>query len=248
MLDVGQVLKVPITTGTLEIVSEEIIRMASQGRWGYVCVANVHMVVTAKYNFSLFSVMNKAVLVTSDGMPLVVLLKKQGFRCAERVAGPDLMIHVCKLSESAGLPVYFYGGSINAMKILNEKICQLFPSLRLAGVESPPTLANQPSVDLSVVDRINSSGAKIVFVGLGCPKQEFWMHLYTKELDAILIGVGAAFDFFSGEKKRAPAWMQAIGLEWLYRLYCEPRRLWKRYLVTNIQFAWLLLKEKVIGK
>jgi N-acetylglucosaminyldiphosphoundecaprenol N-acetyl-beta-D-mannosaminyltransferase len=243
--ETGRVIGVPVTAGTLGKVAEEIVRVAEEGRSGYVCVANVHMVTTARRNTKLRTVMKGALLVTSDGMPLVWSLRCQGFKDARQVTGSDLMEQVCKLAESEGLSIYFYGGSSETMQALQKAVARRFPALKVAGYESPPLLPQQPSADTVVVNRIKESGTRIVFVGLGCPKQEYWMAEYAPHLPSVLIGVGAAFDFLAGTVKRAPKWMQKIGLEWLFRLISEPRRLWKRYLVTNSLFCYYLAKDWV---
>lgn len=248
MLKKGQVIGVPVTAGSFEDVARDIIQTANEGREGYVCVANVHMVTTARRDTELQSAMENAKLVTSDGMPLVWALRHHGFPDAERVAGPDLMIRLCEMAAVGKLPVYFFGGSSKTIQLLQKVVAETFPNLLVAGWESPPLLPDQPQVDPGVVDKIKTSGAKIVFVGLGCPKQEFWMASYSPHLNTVLIGVGAAFDFIAGTASRAPLWMQKTGLEWMFRLMCDPRRLWKRYLLTNSLFVYYVIKKKLIGK
>jgi len=234
-----------VCASNMRIVSDEVLALSVKAMGSYVCIANVHMVVTAKENELLVAAMEGAAIVTSDGMPLVWTLRKQGLKDAERVSGPDLMVELCEKAQSEKLPIYFYGGSLSVVEAMKEKLVERFPDLIVAGIESPPMLAEKPEVDLSVVEAIKESGAKIVFVGLGCPKQELWMHAYSPHIPAVLIGVGAAFDFFSGTVKRAPLWMQRSGLEWFYRLCSEPRRLWKRYLVTNSLFVYYYCMERV---
>jgi N-acetylglucosaminyldiphosphoundecaprenol N-acetyl-beta-D-mannosaminyltransferase len=237
---------VPITAGTLKKVTRAIVNVAGEDG-GYVCVANVHMVTIARRNAGLLRVMENAKLVTSDGMPLVWALRQQGFKYAERVAGPDLVGPLCELAAKEGLPIYFFGGTPKTVQALNKVIARRFPALQVAGCEAPPVLPQRPVVDPAVVERINASGARIVFVGLGCPKQEFWMEAYTPHLSAVLIGVGVAFDLTAGTVPRAPLWMQERGLEWLFRLAAEPQRLLRRYLVTNTLFCWYLAVECLQG-
>ncbi len=244
MLKKGQVIGAPVTAGSFEDVTRDIILTANEGRGGYVCVANVHMVTTARRNTELRSAMKNAKLVTSDGMPLVWALRRRGFTYTERIAGPNLMVRICEIAEVEKLPVYFFGGSSKTIQLLQKIVAETFPTLQVVGWESPPLLPQQPEMNPAVVNRIRTSGARIVFVGLGCPKQEFWMSGYAPHLPAVLIGVGAAFDFIAGTAPRAPLWMQKSGLEWLFRLLAEPRRLWKRYLVTNTLFLWYLLIEE----
>jgi len=240
----GSVLGCPVTVGNLTLVSDHIINAAKQEDYGYVCIANVHMVTTARRDMRLRPAMEGAGIVTSDGMPLVWELRRQGYDEAERVAGPDLLVLLCELAQEEELPVYFFGGSVETIKRLQAAVAKRFPSLKVAGYESPPMIPQFPEVEPEVIERIKTSGAKIVFVGLGCPKQEFWMGAYSPHLPAVLIGVGAAFDFLAGTKQRAPGWMQRAGLEWLFRLASEPGRLWKRYLVTNSLFLWYLMRER----
>ncbi len=243
--DTGRVIGAPITVGNIAGVSRAIVDLAAEGSGGYVCVANVHMAVTARRVPELLSVMEEADIVTSDGMPLVWALRKLGYDNAERVAGMDLVWPLCELAVKESLPVFFLGGSEKTLQALNSVIAARFPALKVVGSFSPPMLPQKPVVDPALVERINASGARIVFVGLGCPKQEFWIKAYTEQLSAVLIGVGAAFDFMAGTLPRAPLWMQKRGLEWLYRLAKEPRRLFTRYLVTNTLFCWYRFVERL---
>ena len=238
----------PICHHSPSDVAQEIILNVRQGRSGYVCAANVHMVVTARANNQLKKVLNDASMVTPDGLPLVWVSKLMGFKNAQRVAGLDLTLKICEMSEAEGISVSFYGGSKKSIDGLRSFVGARFPHLKVVGYESPAMLPERPEVNPEVVDRIKASGAKIVFVGLGCPKQEFWMAAYSPHLPAILIGVGAAFDFLAGTISRAPSWMQKAGLEWLYLLLQEPVRLWKRYLVTNTLFTLMVLKEILKGR
>jgi len=207
-----------------------------------VCVANVHMVTTSQRNEKLHQIIEKSLVATADGLPLVWMLKQNGFSEAERVVGTDLTLKLCERAAAEGMPVYFYGGTPETIRLLEASIAKRFSTLKVF-YESPPLLPEQPEADQEVVDRINNSDARLVFVGLGCPKQEFWMATYTSHLPAVLIGVGAAFDFIAGTVKRAPVWMQKAGLEWLHRLTVDPRKTWKRYLTTNPFFIWLVMKE-----
>jgi len=248
MLRTGRVVGLPVTVASTANIAERIIREHDVGHGGYVCVANVHMVTTASRNEKLLKIMEEALLVTADGLPLVWVLKQNGFRGAERVTGTDLTLKLCETAADEGMPVYFYGGSQETIKILKTFITEKFPDLKVVGYESPPLLPLQPELDQDVVSRINKSGARIVFVGLGCPKQEYWMAAYTSQLSAILIGVGAAFDFIAGTVKRAPLWMQRAGLEWFHRLATDPRKTWKRYVTNNPLFIWMVIKEYVKRK
>ena len=241
MPEQGTVVGAPVTVGDIDAAAATILAAAEAGKGGYVCVANVHMVVTARKDPYLLAIMEGALWVTSDGMPLVWALQRQGHEKARRVAGPDLMRHLLQAAETARVPVYFFGSNGATIAALTRALATHFPALVLAGIEAPPLLPMDPEVDAETVTRINDSGARLVFVGLGCPKQEYWMATYAPHLMGVQIGVGAAFDFFAGTVSRAPRWMQSAGLEWLFRLCAEPRRLWRRYLVTNSQFIWYVL-------
>ncbi|MFO7547067.1 MAG: WecB/TagA/CpsF family glycosyltransferase [Trueperaceae bacterium] len=204
----------------------------------YVCVANVHMTMEAFDDPSFRDLVNRADLVTSDGMPLVWMLKRLGLRQAERVYGPTLTLHVCEAAAAAGVPVGFYGGAQEAVEGLQAELARRFPDLDVRYAYSPPFRPLTEEEDDQIVADILASGTRILFVGLGCPKQERWMAAHAKRLPVVQLGVGAAFDFHAGRVKQAPAWMQDRGLEWLFRLAVEPRRLWRRYLVHNPRFVF----------
>ena len=239
----GLVVGLPVSVGKMGSVCAEIAHRARAGRPGYVCVANVHMLVTARRDPGFRAVLDRAAIVVSDGAPLAWSLRRQGFADAEQVRGPDLMPHLCKKAARTGIPVYFYGGSEALIAELRDKLHHLIPGLDIAGAEAAPMLPARPEIDQDTLARIKASGARIVFVSLGCPKQEYWMHAYSPHLDAVLIGVGQAFNIATGDTVEAPGWMRSHGLEWLFRLMSEPRRLWRRYLVTNSLFAAYLLIE-----
>lgn len=243
-LERGRVIGLPVMAGDMSLVTGEIARLAREGTPSAVCVANVHMVTTARSDPALRGVLDSASIVVSDGMPLVWELRRQGL-AAEQVRGPDLFLEVCATAAEAGLPVYFYGGDAPLVARLVERLEERFPALRIAGVEAPPMLPARPEVDPATVERIRASAARIVFVGLGCPKQEFWMAAHRPQLDAVLIGVGQAFAITAGQLSEAPVWMRRRGLEWLYRVYREPGRLWRRYLVTNSLFLAFLAKDRL---
>jgi N-acetylglucosaminyldiphosphoundecaprenol N-acetyl-beta-D-mannosaminyltransferase len=241
----GRVLGFPVTAGTFDGVTSAIYDAAKSGETGYVCVANVHMLTTARHMPSLAEIVEHASFVTSDGMPLVWALKRKGFAGIERVYGPDLTVALCARAEADHVPIYLYGGSETALAAMVAELKRRFPRLRLVGAESPPMLPERPAFDPAVGERIRKTGARLVFVGLGCPKQEHWMAAHVEGIGAMLLGVGAAFDFVGGTVRSAPAWMKRAGLEWLFRLLSEPRRLFKRYLVTNSQFIYYVLRGEV---
>jgi len=203
----------------------------------YVAICNVHVVVSAARDDAYRKIIDGADMATPDGAPVAWMLRQLGFAGQPRISGPDLMWLLCKRCAAEKLPVYFYGSTKETLSALGEQLRQAFPSLMAVGLESPPFRELSAEEDAAVIQRINASGAGIVFVGLGCPKQERWMAEHRRRINAVMIGVGAAFDFHAGTVKRAPKWMQDNGLEWLHRLASEPRRLWKRYLVTNTLFV-----------
>jgi N-acetylglucosaminyldiphosphoundecaprenol N-acetyl-beta-D-mannosaminyltransferase len=192
--------------------------------------------------------MNEADLVTPDGMPLVWGLRLLGCKKATRVYGPDLTPIILERAALDGLPIGFYGGSPSVLDRFVQVMRERFPKLQVAYAYSPPFRDLTPEEDQRVVQEIDGSGARILFVGIGNPKQEFWMAAHKGRVQAVMIGVGAAFDFLAGAKPQAPRWMMGVGLEWLFRLATEPRRLWKRYLKQNprfmVLFALQLLRAK----
>jgi len=202
----------------------------------YVCFTTVHGVMEALANPSLRRVFNDGFAVP-DGMPLVWLGRLHG-HATRRVYGPDLTLALCARAAEAGWPVFFLGGAEGVAERLADMLRQLCPGLRVAGAVGPPFREPTPEEERALVESLNSSSAELVFVGLGCPKQERWMADHRELLRApVLLGVGAAFDFHTGRVPQAPRWMMRAGLEWLYRLLQEPRRLWRRYLILNPLFV-----------
>lgn len=197
---------------------------------GYVCVSDVNALLHASADSELRQVFNDSVLTLPDGVPLVWAGRRAGSDTIERVCGPDLMPRLLEEAERHGWSSFFMGGSQETNDTLVSNLRRDFPDLRIAGHYSPPFRALSDTEEQDLMDRINTSGADIVWVGLGAPKQERWMASHRTRLDApILIGVGGAFDMHAGAVARAPRWMQRSGLEWSYRLAKEPRRLWRRY-------------------
>lgn len=187
----------------------------------------------------------EADMSTPDGAPIAWMLRRLGYPAQERINGPDLMLHYCAHAERTGESVFLYGGRIETLLLLEQRLKEKFPELRIAGRYSPPFRKLTEEEDRQVTEKINSSGAATVWVGLGCPKQEQWMAEHRGAINAVMIGVGAAFDYHAGTLRRAPVWMQQNGLEWLHRLCKEPSRLWKRYLLTNTLFLGLALSQLI---
>ena len=210
----------------------------------YVCITGVHGVMESQRDAELRRIHNTAGLVTPDGMPLVWLSRLMGFSHVERVYGPDLMLAVCQHSLEKGYRHFFYGGAPRVPETLVARLQSRFPGLQIAGMDSPPFRPLTLEEDETVVAHMNAAHPDIVWVGLSTPKQERWMADHVGRLTApVLIGVGAAFDFHAGLKKQAPRWMQRSGMEWAFRLMSEPRRLWRRYLINNPWFLWLILHQ-----
>lgn len=224
-------------------VTAKVIEWATKRESRYVCVANVHMTMEAHDDLLFREVVNQADLVTPDGMPLVWMMRWMGGKDQERVYGPELMLRLSKAAAEAGLPIGLYGGTLEANERLAINLTKLYPDLRIIYKYAPPFRMLTKEEDQNIVEKINSSGARILFVGLGCPKQERWMADHKSRILAVMLGVGAAFDIYAGLKPQAPTWMQKIGMEWLFRLMTEPKRLWKRYLYHNPRFIILSMRE-----
>ena len=220
-----------------------VMNFSRQNESRYLCFANVHMLMEAWDSNEFRSIVNDADLVTPDGMPLVWLMRMKGARRQERVYGPALMLNVLEAAAREGIPVGFLGGKPEVLEFLVERMRRCYKGLNVAFALSPPFTEASREEEQELVERINRSGARILFVGLGCPKQEIWMARHRGRVNAVMLGVGAAFDFHAGVKPQAAAWMQRSGLEWLFRLSTEPRRLWKRYLFHNPRFVALALAE-----
>jgi N-acetylglucosaminyldiphosphoundecaprenol N-acetyl-beta-D-mannosaminyltransferase len=192
---------------------------------------------------------NCADLVTPDGMPVVWLGRLLGHRNVRRVYGPDLMRKVCEISALKGFRNYFYGSTQDTLNRLKARLSEAYPGLVVSGLHAPPFRKASEEEDRSMMEEINNSNPDIVWVGLGSPKQDLWMHEHRERLNApVMIGVGAAFDFLAGTKPQAPAWMRKSGLEWLFRLIHEPKRLWRRYLVDNLLFIYYIGLQLAGGK
>ena len=216
------------------------------GKQNYVTITGVHGVMESQRSPKIREIHNEAGLVTPDGMPLVWVSHLRGFKQVKRVYGPDLMLAVCNASAEHGYRHFFYGGNNGVGDMLAERLREKYPQLQVVGTYSPPFRPLTAEEDQAIVDQINQAKPDIVWVGLSTPKQELWMSSHLGRVNApVMIGVGAAFDFHAGLKKQAPAWMQKRGLEWLFRLVTEPRRLWKRYFLNNPSFIALIVMQQL---
>jgi N-acetylglucosaminyldiphosphoundecaprenol N-acetyl-beta-D-mannosaminyltransferase len=233
------ILGMRVDATSYEDATRQIITWAQLSRSRYVCVAAVNNVMQAHDDARYMLVMNRADLVTPDGMPLVWGLRWLGVEGPTRVYGPDLTSSVLETASREGIAVGFYGGAPSVLEALVAEAGRRWPDLRIAYTYSPPYRELTTEEDGQITQAIDASGVKVLFVGLGCPRQETWMASHRGQLRAVMVGVGAAFDFIAGTKKQAPRSLQKAGLEWLFRLATEPRRLSKRYLRQNPRFALL---------
>lgn len=203
----------------------------------FIAVVNVHMVMEAQHDPSFRKVLETAALRVPDGMPLIWVGRLRGHQLQRRVCGPDLLVDFCQQTQEMGYRHFFYGGEPGVPEKLAEKLKKQFPGLNVVGSYSPPFRLPTTAEDACQVEMIRLAAPDVLWVGLGCPKQERWISEHRDRLGVpVLVGVGQAFDIHSGRSKRAPSWLREHGLEWVYRLAVEPRRLWRRYLVYNSQF------------
>ncbi|WP_129715169.1 WecB/TagA/CpsF family glycosyltransferase [Pedobacter sp. SYP-B3415] len=243
MLDKKRIISIDVSSGTYNQFLEEILALAQARKSSYVCVANVHMLLEAHQSKDFQNIVNTADLVTPDGMPLANSFKLLYNQKQDRVDGMSLLPRLLKQSEERNLSVYFYGGSQVMLDRVEAYIRENHPTLTIAGLYSPPFRPLTPDEKEATAVAISSSGAAIVFVVLGCPKQERWMSDMKGKIPAVMVGVGGALPVLVGLQKRAPEWMQKNSLEWFFRLCQEPKRLFKRYFKTNTWFLYLLVKE-----
>ncbi|MEO6329967.1 MAG: WecB/TagA/CpsF family glycosyltransferase [Ginsengibacter sp.] len=240
-----EILKFQVNLGKYQDFVDEIIAKGESRTNSYVCVASVHQLMEAHANPSFAKICYEADIVTPDGMPITWALKWIHNIRQDRVAGMDLLPDLLREAEKKGLSVFFYGSTQAMLDQTESYIQKKFPDLRLAGLYSPPFRDLTQAEENEIAGIINNSNAHLVFVVLGCPKQEKWMSVMKPKINSTLIGVGGALPVFIGAQERAPKWMQKAGLEWVFRFGQEPGRLWKRYLITNTSFIYYLIKEKL---
>jgi N-acetylglucosaminyldiphosphoundecaprenol N-acetyl-beta-D-mannosaminyltransferase len=237
------VLRVPIDVLNWSEAVDRIFGWTLRRESRIVFMCNVHSVITARRTPAHADAIESADLVTPDGAPVAWILRKKGHSGQERIGGPDLMATCCRKASELGTEMLLYGGTPSTLQSLEQRLRTEFPRINIVGAFSPPFRDLSAEEDAAVVDMINRSGARIVWVGLGCPKQEAWMHAHHRQVNAVMVGVGAAFDFNAGVVRRAPLWMQHNGLEWLHRLWQDPRRLATRYLAGNSIFIMAVLQD-----
>lgn len=231
------ILGVDINVTNYEEVIDYINKNINNLKGKYICVSNVHTTVMSYENKDYLTVQNSAILRLPDGNPLSSFQRKHGFPKATRVTGPDLMRIMFEESNS-NIKHYFYGSTEDTLKKLEDNLNKKYNRLLIKGFFSPPFRKLSEDEDNEIIEMINKSGANIIWVGLGAPKQEKWMYDHRNKINALMIGVGAGFDYHAENIKRAPNWMQKCSLEWLYRLFQNPRKLFKRYFITNIKYLW----------
>jgi len=248
----SQLMHFDISNGSYNLFLDNIVSLIRQNISAYVCIANVHMFVEAHLSPLFANVISRAQIVTPDGMPLTWALARLYGIKQKRVAGMDLLPDLLRIAVREQMPIFIYGGTNDLLFKAESYLQKNYPRLPLKGMYSPPFRKMTEDEDNEIVNKINSSGARIVLVCLGCPKQEKWMASMHGRINAIMIGIGGALPVLVGVKKRAPEWMQKRGLEWLFRLYQEPFRLFGRYAQTNSLFIYLMIREwiriKLLGK
>jgi N-acetylglucosaminyldiphosphoundecaprenol N-acetyl-beta-D-mannosaminyltransferase len=238
------VLGVGVSAIDMDRAVAEVTRWIKEREQHYVCITGVHGVMESQRDPELLAIHNGSGLTTPDGMPLVWAGRWAGVAHMRRVYGPDLMLALCALAAERGWSCYFYGAAEGVPELLAERLAARFPGLKVAGMMSPPFRPLTPEEDAAVVERINAAAPDLLWVGLSTPKQERWMAAHVGRLAVpVLVGVGAAFDIHAGLLPQAPRWMQTSGLEWLYRLFREPRRLWRRYLRNNPRFILAIIRR-----
>ena len=239
----SRILKLIVDLTESRAAVDSILKFSDKRKSDYIGVANVHMCMEAFDSRKYAEIINNAAMTVPDGRPLVWAQKLLGHKNAGQVRGSDLMLNICMEAEKRHIPVGLYGGTDEALKGFQGFLKNQYPSLEVAYAMSPPFRQLSQNEDVEIINNINESGARILFVGLGCPKQEYWMAEHKGKVNCVMIGIGAAFDFFGGTKKQAPRFMQQTGTEWLFRFASEPRRLWKRYLKHNPRFVYHFLKQ-----
>jgi N-acetylglucosaminyldiphosphoundecaprenol N-acetyl-beta-D-mannosaminyltransferase len=238
-----KILGIGVDATSYEDATARVTEWALRGESRMVCLGVVASVMEARESASYRAALESADLVTPDGMPLVWMLRGLGASAASRVYGPDLTLRVLRSAEAGGIGVAFYGSSEEVLERLVANLRKRFPRLEVAFQRAPPFRQLSQEEDDEAVSAIIESGARILFVGLGGAKQDLWMAEHRGRMPAVMLGVGAAFDFLAGTKPQAPRWMQNAGFEWIFRLTTEPRRLWRRYLRHNPRFAFLAMKQ-----
>ena len=235
----------PISALSFDGLVDVMMQWAQAGVSRVVCVSNVHMLMEGHWNKEFANVLTNADLLTPDGMPLVWMTSLMNGKPQERAAGMELMLALCSKAQEMRVSLFVYGSTPEMLSEMRSRLARDFPRLRIAGMVSPPFRPLSEEEDSVITAQINRSGAGLVFVSLGCPKQERWMSEHRGRVRAVMVGLGGAFPVYTGNKRWAPAWVRRYGLEWCYRLKQDPRRLWKRYASTIPPFMLLALKQVI---
>ncbi|MGJ8651543.1 MAG: WecB/TagA/CpsF family glycosyltransferase [Opitutaceae bacterium] len=225
-----------------------VIDWAQQRKSSYVCVTNVHVVMEGWDSAAYREIINEGDLITPDGVPLVWALRLLGVKQASRVYGPDLTLHICEAAVREGIKIGLYGGTEESLQGFVRVLSEKFSGIEVPCAISPPFRSLTEEEDAAYARQIQESGAQLLFVGIGCPKQERWMAAHKGVLNMPMLGVGAAFDFHSGRVKQSPAWMQKLGLEWFFRFLMEPKRLWRRYAWHNPRYIFFFALQLIFKK
>lgn len=243
-----RVVSLNITQAPFFQVVNGILRTARQAESRTVCFANAHMVVEARESTYLSDAINSADWVLPDGVPLLWAIKRLYGRRQERVAGMDVLPALLQRAADEGLPVLFYGSTDERLQTCAAICRSRYPGLQIVGLIAPPFRSLSPDEEAATAEQIRQSGARLVFVALGCPRQEGWMARMRGRIPAVMLGIGGALTILTGEHTRAPRWLRSLGLEWTYRLALEPGRLFRRYATTNALYMWHLGRQVVVGQ
>lgn len=238
LIPICNILGVNIAAINMEWLLKYIDQNLDDIKGDYICVSNVHTTVTSYEDDSYRDIQNSGLMAIPDGGPLSSVGQKRGYKEMQRTTGPSLMGEIFKISVEKGYRHYFYGSKEETLDLLQKKLEEHYPGIQIAGMYSPPFRPMTEEEDKVAVDRINESNADFVWIGLGAPKQEKWMAAHQGKINGLMIGVGAGFDYYAENIKRAPMWMQKCNLEWVYRLMQDPKRLFRRYWETNTKFIW----------
>lgn len=232
------IMGVNIAAINMEWLVDFLKKNLSEIKGDYICVSNVHTTVISYEDANYCAIQNNGLMAIPDGGPLSTVGQKRGYKNMMRTTGPNLMEEIFEISALKGYRHYFYGSKEETLELLQRKLVIKYPGIQIVGMYSPPFRPMTEEEDKIVIEKINQSKPDFVWVGLGAPKQEKWMAEHQGKIDGLMLGVGAGFDYYAGNIKRAPMWMQKHNLEWLYRLMQDPKRLFKRYWNTNIKFIW----------
>lgn len=246
--DTKKVIDLKVSTLSYNQVLNAIMDLSEQKLPSYVCFANAHMAVEARLNKKIADSVNNATIVTSDGMSVVMALKYIHKVNQDRSAGMDMVFDILKEAENKKKSIFLFGNDKSTLDLFTQKAKSQYPQLNVAGAIAPPYREFTKEENDLYINQINEANPDLIFVSLGCPKQEIWMAENTSRVNSVMLGIGGAITLYANKVKRAPVFMQKNGFEWLYRFFQEPKRLWKRYLVTNTLFLIYFVKQLISKK